>query len=207
MLFGLCNAPESFERLMETVLRGFTYDSCLVYFDDVIVIGRTFEEHLFNLRKVFQQFREACLKLNPEKCKLLQKKVRYLRYIVQHEGISTDPEKLKAVREWPTQKNKHAIRSFLGLCTYYRRFIPGFAIIAKPLIKLTEQKQPFQWTLEFDAAFQTLKGAPCTAPILAYPSQERGSSWRQTPVTSGLVECSLKHRTDRSESYPTTVRN
>jgi hypothetical protein len=92
----------------------------------VIVIGRTFEEHL-NLQKVFQWFREARLKLNPEKCQVLQKELRYLGHVVATEGISTDPEKLEAEREWPTPKNKHDIRSFLGLCTYYRRFIPGLA--------------------------------------------------------------------------------
>jgi hypothetical protein len=107
MPFGLCNAPATFERLMETVLRGLIYDSCLLYLDDVIVIGRTFEDHLLNLRKVFQRFREACLKLNPDKCQLLQKEVRYLGHIVSPKGISTDPDKLKAVREWPTPKNKH----------------------------------------------------------------------------------------------------
>jgi hypothetical protein len=169
MPFGLCNALATFERLMETVLRGLTYDSCHVYLDDVIVIGRTFQEHLFNLRKVFQLFREARLKLNPEKCQLLQKEVRYLGHIVSPEGITTDPEKLKAVREWPTPRNKHEIRSFLGLCTYYRRFISGFANITKPLTKLMEQKQSFQWTSEAEAAFQTLKGALCSAPVLAYP--------------------------------------
>jgi hypothetical protein len=135
----------------------------------VIVIGRTFEEHLLNLRKVFQRFRKVCLKLNPEKCQRLQKKLRYLRHTVSPEKISTDLEKLKAVREWPTAKKKHEIRSFLGLCTYYRRFIPGFANIENPLNKLTEQKQTFQWTSEVEAAFKTLKGALCTAPILAYP--------------------------------------
>jgi hypothetical protein len=104
----------------------------------------------------------------------LQKEVQYLRHIVSPEGISTDPEKLKAVQEWPTLKNKHEIRSFLGLCTYYRQFIPRFASIAKPLTKLTDQKQPFQWTSEVEAAFKTLKGALCTAPILAYtPPGER----------------------------------
>jgi hypothetical protein len=169
MPFGLCNAPATFERLMETVLRGLTYDSCLVYLDDVIVIGSTFQGHLLNLRKVFERFREARLKLNPEKCQLLQKKVKYLGHVVSPEGISTDPKKLKAVREWPTPKDKHEIRSFLGLCTYYRRFISGFANIAKPLTKLTEQKQAFQWTPEVEAGFQTLKGALCAAPILAYP--------------------------------------
>jgi hypothetical protein len=136
-----------------------------MYLDDVIVIGCPFEEHLINLRKVFQLFREACLKLDPEKCQLLQKKVRYLGHIVSPEGIPTQPEKLRAVREWLTPKNKHEIRSFLVLCTYYRRFIPGFASIAKPLTKHTEAKQPFQWTSEVKAAFQTLKGALCTAPI------------------------------------------
>jgi hypothetical protein len=99
----------------------------------------------------------------------LQKEVRYLGHNVSHEGIFTDPEKLKDVREWPTPKNKHEIRSFLGLRMYYRRFIPGFANIAKPLTKVTKQKQTFQWTPEVEAAFKSLKGALCTAPILAYP--------------------------------------
>jgi hypothetical protein len=92
---------------------------------------------------------------------------------VSPEGITTDPEKLKAVREWPTPKNKHEIRSFLGLCMYYRRFISGFANIAKPLTKLTEQKQPFQWTSEVEAAFQKLKRTLCSAPILAYPHPDQ----------------------------------
>jgi hypothetical protein len=136
--------------------------------DDVIVIGRTFQEHILNLRKVFERFREARLKLNPGMCQLLQKEVKYLGHIVSPEGISKDPEKLKAVRQWPTPKDKHEIRSFLGLCTYYRQFISGFANIAKPLTKLTEQKHAFQWTPEVEAAFQTLKGALCAVPILAY---------------------------------------
>jgi hypothetical protein len=99
MPFGLCNAPATFERLMETVLRGLTGESCLVYLDDVIVIGRTFREHLLNLRNVFQRFRETHLKLNSEKCQLFQKEVRYLGHIVSPEGITTDPEKLEAVQK------------------------------------------------------------------------------------------------------------
>jgi hypothetical protein len=125
---------------METVLGGLAGESCLVHLDDVIVIGRTFQEHLLNLRKVFQRFREAHLKLNPEKCQLFQKEVRYLGHIVSPEGITTNSEKLEAVREWPTPRNKHEVRSFLGLCMYYRRFISSFADIAKPLTRLTEEK-------------------------------------------------------------------
>jgi hypothetical protein len=120
--FGLCNAPVTFERLMETVLRGLTFDSCPVYLDEMIMIGRTFEEHLLNLRKVFEWFREACVKLNPEKRQLFQKEVQYFGHIVSPEGITTDPGKQKAARECLTPKNKHKIRSFLGLCTYYRLF-------------------------------------------------------------------------------------
>jgi hypothetical protein len=118
MPFGLCNAPATFDKLMETVLRGFTYDSCLVYVDDLTVIGRTFQERLLNLRKVFQRFREARLKLIPEKCQHMQKEVRNLGHIVSPERKTTDPEELKAVRECSSPKNKHEIRSFLDLCTY-----------------------------------------------------------------------------------------
>jgi hypothetical protein len=132
MLFGLCNASAKFERLMETVLRGLYYESYLMYLDDMIVIGRTFTEHVPNLQKMFQRFREACQKLNPEKCQLFLKEVQYLGHIVSPKCITTDPEKLRALQEWPTPKNKHEIRSFLGLCTYYRQFISGFTNVAKP---------------------------------------------------------------------------
>jgi hypothetical protein len=166
MLFGFCNAPATFERRMETVLRGLPYDSCHVYLEDVIVTGRTFQVHLLNLRKLF---REGHLKLNPRKCKYLQKEVRYLGHTVSSERIITDFEKLKAALELSTPKNKHEIRSFLGLCTSYIRFISGFSDISKPLTRLIEQKQSFQWTPQAEAAFQALKGTLCTGPILAYP--------------------------------------
>jgi hypothetical protein len=102
-------------------------------------------------------------------CHLFQKEVPYFRHIVSPEGIITNPKKLKAVREWPSPKNKHEIRSFLGVCTHYRQFISGFTSIAKPLTKLMEENQAFQWTTDVEAAFQTLKGALCTAPVLANP--------------------------------------
>jgi hypothetical protein len=100
-----------------------------VFLDGVIVIGRTFHEHLTNLRKMYQRFRDASLKLNPEKCHPFQKELRYVGHIVSPEGIPTDPEKLKVMRDWQTPKNKRKVRSFLGLCTYYRRFLSGFAIL------------------------------------------------------------------------------
>jgi hypothetical protein len=93
--------------------------------------------------------------------------------IVSLDGTTTGSDKLKAVREWPTPKNRHEIRRFLDLCTYYRRFTSGFANVAKTLTKLTEEKEAFQWTPELEVAFQTLKEALSTAPILAFPSAKR----------------------------------
>jgi len=133
---------------MESVLRGLTYEACLVYLDDVIVIGRTFQEQLENTRKMFQRLWEAHLILNPEKCQLFRKEVRYLSHIVSLSGVTTDCEKLEAVKSWPRPNNKHQLRSFLGLCTYYRRFISGFADIAKPLTRMTEEKRIFEWATE-----------------------------------------------------------
>jgi hypothetical protein len=138
---------------MESVLRGLTYEACVVYLDDFIVIGRTFQGQLDNLRKVFQRLREAQLKL---KCQLFQKEVRYLGHIVSPSGVTTDPEKLEAVKSLPRPKDKHQLRSFLGLCTYYRRFIFNFADIANPLSKLTEEKRAFRLSTETEIAANRL---------------------------------------------------
>ncbi|GBM48169.1 Retrovirus-related Pol polyprotein from transposon 17.6 [Araneus ventricosus] len=97
MPFGLCNAPGTFERVMETVLRILSSEACLVYLDDIIIVGRTFEEHLNKLRKVFQRLQKGNVKLNPKKCRFFQKEVAYLGDVISAEGVKTDPERIKAV--------------------------------------------------------------------------------------------------------------
>ncbi|GFW23827.1 retrovirus-related Pol polyprotein from transposon 297 [Trichonephila clavipes] len=111
MPFGLCNAPATFERLMETVLKGLTFEACLIYLDDVIIGGRTFEEHLQNIRKVLSKLSDANLKLNPSKCKFFQKEVNYLGHIISAEGVRTDPEKVSAVKNWKRPENLQALTS------------------------------------------------------------------------------------------------
>ncbi|PIK41495.1 Retrovirus-related Pol polyprotein from transposon [Apostichopus japonicus] len=169
MPFGLCNAPATFERLMDRVLSGLHWEACLVYLDDVIVYGATFSEAMDRLKTVFNRFRDAGLKLSPGKCQLFKQSVTYLGHIVSKDGVGTDPEKVKAVKEWPRPQNLSEVRSFVGLCGYYRRFIRGFAQIALPLFKLTEKKQKFDWNQDCETAFSGLKTALTTAPVLSYP--------------------------------------
>ncbi|GFT98288.1 retrovirus-related Pol polyprotein from transposon 17.6 [Trichonephila clavipes] len=173
MPFGLCNAPATFEPLMETVLKGLTFEACLIYLDDVIRGGRTFEEHLQNIWKVLSKLSDANLKLNRSKCKFFQKEVNYLGHIISAEGVRTDPEKVSAVKNWKRPENLRELRSFLGLCTYYRKFVKGFSNIARPLHKLTESKQKFQWTKECEDSFLQLKEALTSSPILIYPQPDK----------------------------------
>ena len=139
MPFGLKNAPATFQRLMETVLSGLIRHVCLDYLDDIIVTGRTFDEHLANLRSVFLRLRDAHLKLKPRKCFLAMKEVEYLGFRVSGEGIIADPKKIEAVQNYPTPADVKQVRSFLGLASYYRRFIPNFSVIARPLYALTKK--------------------------------------------------------------------
>ncbi|GFW23820.1 retrovirus-related Pol polyprotein from transposon 297 [Trichonephila clavipes] len=153
--------------------KGSDFEACLIYLDDVIIGGRTFEEHLQNIRKVLSKLSDANLKLNPSKCKFFQKEVNYLGHIISAEGVRTDPEKVSAVKNWKRPENLLELRSFLGLCTYYRKFVKGFSNIARPLHKLTESKQKFQWTKECEDSFLQLKEALTSSPILIYPQPDK----------------------------------
>ena len=138
MPFGLCNAPATFEHLMEKVLAGLPLTVCLIYLDDILVPGHTFEDHIKNLRVVLLRLREAKLKLFSMKCTLFQRKVKFLRHIVSEAGVATDPEKLQTVRAWPRPSNVSEVRRFLGVCLYYRRFVPNFTDLAHLLHQCTE---------------------------------------------------------------------
>ena len=120
MPFGLCNAPNTVARLMELVLKGLHSKICLIYLNDVIVMGHTFEEELEQLKEVFERLARAGLKLKPNKCFLFQKWVSYLGRVVTDEGIAAEPEKVEQVRTWPTREISTEVKRFLGLASYHR---------------------------------------------------------------------------------------
>ena len=172
MPFGLCNAPSTFQRLMELVLAGLHWSSCLVYLDDIIIYSRTVKEHLTRLEEVLERLQAAGMKLKPKKCRLLRRKVNYLGYIVSSGGVQTDPLKVECILSWPSPTTQKELRQFLGLASYYRRFVKGFASIAAPLNHLLEKGKPWEWTKVCEHAFSSLKKMLTTSPILAYPDFE-----------------------------------
>jgi len=164
---GLANAPSQFQRLMDLVLTGLLWNCCLVYLDDIIILSKTFDQHLDRLAAVFGRLSKADLKIKASKCKIPREEVRFLGHVISSSVIAADPEKLKTVASWPRPRDLHELRSFVGLASYYRQFISGFADIALPLHLLTAKGQPFEWKEQQETAFQFLKERLITAPILA----------------------------------------
>lgn len=156
---------------MEAVLSGLQWEKCLVYLDYIITFGATFEETLKNLLTIFNRLRTANLKLKPNKCTLFQEQVEYLGHTVSHDGIRCKQEKVSAVNNWPIPTSVLEVRSFLGLASYFRRFIENVSNMAYPLTRLTQKNKKFEWSNECESAFDTLKHALTSAPMLAYPSQ------------------------------------
>ncbi|PIK36703.1 putative transposon Ty3-I Gag-Pol polyprotein [Apostichopus japonicus] len=176
---GLCNSPSTFQRLMEFIFGDINLTQVVLYLDDILVFSSTFEEHLARLKVVFQRLSSHGLKIKGEKCQLLQKEVRHLGHVVNEKGINVDPDKVERIVNWPTPKTASELISFLGLASYYRRFVPGFAALSGPLHAMTgsskgkagkhTSKPPFEWTSEAEESFSKLKGLLSSAPVLAYP--------------------------------------
>lgn len=169
MPFGLCNAPATFQRLMQVILGDLVPKQCLIYLDDIIVHGKSVQEHNTNLRKVLQRLLQANLRLKNEKCRFLKEEVSFLGHIISAKGIRTDEAKTLAIKEYPEPKSTKQVRSFLGLASYYRRFVKNFSVVAAPLHRLTHKGRKFQWTKECKEAFEELKQRLISAPILAFP--------------------------------------
>ena len=170
--FGLSQAPAHFQRLINKVIKGLPF--AFEYLDDVLIHSPDIETHLQHMRIFFQRLREADIKLKDSKCNYFMTHVQYLGHLVSGKGIRPLPEKLVSIKKMPAPTTPKEIKQFLGLVGYYRKFIPRFTDIARPMTNLTKQDIPFECTMQCQAAFKMLKEAIITSPILKYPGPNKG---------------------------------
>ncbi|PKU70170.1 RNA-directed DNA polymerase [Dendrobium catenatum] len=174
MPFGLTNAPAIFMYMMNRIFRPYLDQFVIVFIDDILIYSKNDKDHADHLKIVLNLLRQHKLFAKYSKCEFWLKKISFLGHIVSREGISVDPEKIKAVVDWPRPTNVADVRSFLGLAGYYRRFVKGFSQIALPLSKLTRKDIKFEWTDDCEQSFHELKQCLTTAPVLTIPSGTEG---------------------------------
>lgn len=167
--FGLNVSPNSFSRMMQLAFSGLPPDMLFIYIDDIIVLGRSEEEHLINLRETFRRCRERNLKLNPDKCSFFRAEVLFLGHLCTSEGIRPDRSKYSAIAEYPRPNSAESVRRFVAMANYYRKFVPGFSVITIPLNRLTKKNVPFVWNEEHQIAFDRIKQILSSPQTLAYP--------------------------------------
>lgn len=173
MPFGLAGAPATFQRAMDAILKPVLGQNVCVYLDDIILSSKTFEEHTELLAKVLTLIKESGLTINLKKCKFARKELQYLGFKITQNGLEADDSKIQAVKDFKIPKSARQLASFLGLCSYYRNFIPSFSEIAEPLYILRRQRTKFCWSSETQDAFEKLKNALIQAPVLGHPDPQK----------------------------------
>ena len=166
MGFGLCNAPATFQSLMNEVLRPYLRKFVVVFLDDILIFSKTWEEHLTHVRTIFTALREQQLYCKPSKCLFGATETLYLGHVITGSTIAPDPQKLEAVKEWPVPKSVSDVRSFLGFANFFRRFVPHYADIARHLDEVTGRNAHFSWNSERQHSFELLKEALLNPPVL-----------------------------------------
>jgi hypothetical protein len=164
--FGLSNAPIVFMCLMNGIFRNYLDKFVIVFLDDILIYSKSEEEHEHHLRLVLQVLREHQLYAKLSKCSFYQEQIHYLGHIISEQGIAVDPEKIEAIRGWPTPRNVSEVRYFMGLVGYYKIFIAGFSKISHPITSLQKKGIKFEWTTECEENFNLLKELLTSAPIL-----------------------------------------
>ena len=166
--FGLVQAPAYFQQLISIVLQDCS-DFAMAYLDGIIIFSQNEEDHLKHIEIIFKKLKKADLKLKESKCDFFKKEIHYLGHLISVDGIQPLPEKLESIRSMPRPRSPKEIKQFLSLTGYYRKFVPRFSDMARPLTKLLAHDCEFKWTNQCDNSFQMLKDTLCSAPILKYP--------------------------------------
>jgi len=177
MPFSLINAPSTFTRLTNKVLKPLINKFVVVYFYDILVYSSSEEEHAEHLHQVLSILAQEKLYKNLEKCQFFSSQVIFLGHVVSAQGIRVDESKIKATREWPTPSSMQKVRSFHGLASLYKRFVRDFSTIVAPITDVHKAKQ-FEWTEKAQKAFEGIKFKLTSAPILAllsYPISRKGT--------------------------------
>ena len=174
MPFGLNNAAGTFQRTMELALQGLQWVICLIYIDDIVVFGRTFEEHISRVEEVLKRIQAAGLKLKADKSNMFQDSVLFLGHIVSGEGVKPNPTNIAKVVDWPRPKSAKQVRQFVALGSYYRRFVKDFATMVRPMVELTKKGRKFIWNEACERSFEMVKKALISSDVMGYPINEGG---------------------------------
>ena len=200
MPFGLSNAPSTFMRLMNEVLKEFIGKFVIVYFDDILVFSQTKEKHLRHLQYVMKKLQQEKSLINLQKCTFMQEELVYLGFVTSREGLKMDQEKVKAILEWPSPKNVFEVRSFHGLASLYKKFIRNFSKINAPILEtIKKDKQPFVWTEEAKMNFQLLKRKVSEQPLLVLHDFNKRLQVRCD--SSGIAIGAILSKDDRPIAY------
>ena len=205
MPFGLTNAPAVFQRLMEQVINGLNPlegpNFVTTYIDDLLMYSRTWKEHLNHLARVMDRLREVNLKLKPTKCHSVRQSMKFLGHILTSQGLQPNPRLVVAVKGFPVPQNISELRQFLGLASYYQRFITQLAKVALPLHQLTRKEAKWNWTKECQNAFDLLKGKLLSSPVLTYPDFNHDFVLETDASVKGLVAILSESKSD-DKLYP-----
>ncbi|XP_065928361.1 uncharacterized protein [Magallana gigas] len=200
MPFGLSNAPAVFQELMNIVLQG-QEEFAIAYLDDILIFSETPEDHLRHIQDVFNRLRKHGLKMKLKQCSFFKEQTEYLGFIIDEHGVTPDPKKVEAIRKLPAPTTVREVRGFIGMCSYYRRFIPNFSKIAEPLIDLTRKYARFKWTPCCQKAFDFIKESLTVVPLLAYPDTNKPYIL-YTDASDNCIGACLTQKTDEGEDKP-----
>ncbi|GFW85205.1 transposon Tf2-6 polyprotein [Trichonephila clavipes] len=200
LCFGIKNSPKAFQSIAQEVLGDLLHNGALVYIDDSILFTKTIDEHFALLGKVLERFERIQLKFNPGKCQFLTKSSKFLGFVVTPEGILIDKHKSISINEFPVLTDQKQIKSFLGCCNFYRRYIKNFTKRALPLTNLLRKDTPFEWTCETQAAFDDIKEAILNLPVLSLPDPDA-----ELQITTGAsshgIGAVLEQKCPNSETF------